>query len=91
MPWQCEKVHEPALAAARTAEEYALHQAALEWSLAKLIILQREFGGIRTLWYMPSPPGDVAAVCAEAHPHQPQVFDNNPCYELRGTLQWAGV
>jgi hypothetical protein len=40
MPWKCEKVHESNLSAARTDEEYALHTAALEWSLAEPIIIQ---------------------------------------------------
>ena len=40
MPWKCEKVHESNLSAARTDEEYALHAAALEWSLAEPIIIQ---------------------------------------------------
>jgi superfamily II DNA or RNA helicase len=41
MPWKCEQVHEVPLSAARSAEEYAIHRAALEWSLAEPIIIQR--------------------------------------------------
>jgi superfamily II DNA or RNA helicase len=42
MPWKCEQVHEAdaGLPPAQSAEEYALHQAALEWSLAEPIIIQ---------------------------------------------------
>src|SRR4051794_26629296 len=42
MSWKCEKVHENALRPARSKEEYLLHQAALEWSLADCIVIQSE-------------------------------------------------
>ena len=40
MPWRCEQVHEILLPPARTSEEYAIHRAALEWSLSESIIIQ---------------------------------------------------
>ena len=42
MAWKCEQVHEDegGLPPAQSAEEYALHLAALEWSLAEPIIIQ---------------------------------------------------
>src|SRR5438067_585537 len=41
MPWSCEQVHESRLRPAHNAEEYELHLAALEWSLAEPIIIHR--------------------------------------------------
>jgi SNF2 family DNA or RNA helicase len=40
MSWKCEKVHESPLRPARSEEEYLLHQAALEWTLADCIVIQ---------------------------------------------------
>lgn len=40
MSWKCDKVHERQLRAARSEEEYQLHQAALEWSLDDCIVIQ---------------------------------------------------
>jgi superfamily II DNA or RNA helicase len=42
MNWKCEKGQELPLRAARTEEEYRLHQAALEWSLADSIVIQSD-------------------------------------------------
>jgi superfamily II DNA or RNA helicase len=39
MPWKCEQVHEVRLRPARNQEEYLLHLAALEWSLAEPIVI----------------------------------------------------
>lgn len=39
MPWTCQQVEEERLRLARTEEEYALHLAALEWSLADSIVI----------------------------------------------------
>lgn len=40
MNWKCDKVSENMLRPARTLEEYQLHEAALEWSLADCIVIQ---------------------------------------------------
>lgn len=40
MSLKCDNVHENPLRPARNQEEYLLHQAALEWSLADCIVLQ---------------------------------------------------
>src|SRR5438445_10044824 len=41
MPWTCQQVNEERLRAARSQEEYALHLAALEWSLAEPLVINR--------------------------------------------------
>ena len=40
MSWKCEKIYEKPLNPACCEEEYLLHQAALEWSLADCIVIQ---------------------------------------------------
>lgn len=40
MPIRCEQIHETYLSPASTREQYTLHLAALEWSLAEPIIIQ---------------------------------------------------
>lgn len=42
MSWKCEKINEGPLRPACSQEEYLLHQAALEWSLADCIVIQTD-------------------------------------------------